>query len=351
MKIKRIILVCIIISVFFIFAALTWRSFMKDEKKIDSSEMKEYGVISLGRASIGIFDNYFIIGKSSQYEGMDLKVDNSISEKTFSSWIEQRWNEIKSSDKKNWEEYRPEINKLDNHKVWFKFNAFDIGTVSLPEIVYDGEGGVWFNNKAVFIAPKGAADADIKIPKLINKIREYSDINNKGFCFDIYCIDMPASKRETAHVTADFPYIKGLTLSVFVNTYTHEQNVFHSKRNLIDDSSSYPFSTKTSVAGYQKPTIMEVDGLKGEESFFGYSEKIKNDEYDNLIQARWYYPGTSGNPNDPEIEINLVYETKLDHKPSQNGWFDDETVKQTGFTAEKFLSMWNATLKSFKYPH
>ena len=43
-----------------------------------------------------------------------------------------------------------------------------------------------------------------------------------------------------------------------------------------------------------------------------------------------------------------MYEYETDYSPSQDGWFDDQTVKETGFTPEKCMAMWEATLGGFK---
>lgn len=206
---------------------------------------------------------------------------------------------------------------------------------------------MWLDNNVLFIAPGGAADADEKIPKMINKVKKNSE-NKKGFCFYFYCLDVPVSNRETADITVRFTSIDGLVLSTSIHPYTSQQNEFNSRWGY-GGGNSIRSLINIGVFEYKKPAILEIESLKGEQSIFGYSEKMGNGKYNNFIQARWYYPGTSGNPNDPEIELNLVYEVTLNHAPSQKGWFDDQTVKETGFTPEKFMSMWEATLKGFKH--
>lgn len=143
-------------------------------------DVEKYGTIDLGRSSIDIFNEYLIIGGQGYYEGMELKTKNAISEKSFFDWVNRRKSEIELSDKKNKGGFPHYFNEIDDHKIWFKFNAFDIGKPSAPEIVYDGEGAVWLDNNVLFIAPGGAADADEKIPKMINKVKKIVKIK-RGF--------------------------------------------------------------------------------------------------------------------------------------------------------------------------
>lgn len=100
----------------------------------------------------------------------------------------------------------------------------------------------------------------------------------------------------------------------------------------------------TSYSDAEKRT---VDGIVGEQDIFGQVDGI-NGHYETSIQVRWYHPGTSKDPNDTSVEIVLIYKFETDHKPPKMGWFDDATAKEMGLTPEKFMSMWEATLKSFK---
>lgn len=322
---------------------------MTDIPKVEVYAMEEQDRLPIGRASIGFFGAYKVVGNSAYYDGATLHGNNAVSEPSFLAWVDQRWKKIREKDAKLDIDHQPEIYRLAPHKVGFKFNALNIGKPSSPNWAYYGEGGVWFDNKALFISPGGAPDTTNKTPNIVGNAIEMKSKDAKGFCLDFYCLNLPVSSNESAEIAANFDGIDGLMLSVSISTYTSSQNDYFSERV---PSGGIIVSSVTDVAKflanyYSNAEKREVDGVIGEQDIFGVSDPIGH-EYSTAIQARWYHPGTSGDTSDPSIEINLVYEFKTDHKPSKSGWFDDETVKQTGFTPEKFISMWEATLKSFK---
>ena len=323
---------------------------MTTHSEAKTSEVAKHGQLLVGRSSIDVFEAYEIQSSSARYDEMILRVNNSISEKSFLDWSAKRWDEIKLGRGCGVEEFPNRVYKETPHAVWFKFNGCNIGDKESPRIVYFGEGGVWVNNRMLHIAPGGDPNADKSIPKIIKKVSEASSSSEKnGFCLDFYCIDAPISKNETANIKVAFPSVSGLRMMVKTETYTTEQNLFYSRRESDKKDDSVEDSAN-SVSGleYRSPSLRKINGIEGEENISGYSVKIKENEYMNIIQARWYHPGTSGVETDPEVEINLIYELRLNHEPSSKGWFDRQTVKETGFSAEKFLSMWEATLKSFK---
>ena len=317
--------------------------------EVQTFAMEERDRLPVGRASIGLFDDYKVVGGGAIYDGLTLRGDEAISEPSFMARVDQRWTKIKEDDAKQDAEHQPKMYRPSPYEVGFKYKYDEIDLKGYEGSYYYGEGAVWRDNKALFIAPGGDIDADKVIPKIITNIRKTESKNDKGFCLQFYCLDLPPSKYESADITVNFPAVKGLMLSSTVETYTSEQREYYSKRTPIGDiPAGYDLLGRLSGTIYAKPSMRQVDGLNGEQDIAGASEKISENEYNNYIEARWYYPGTSNDPHDPAIEINLVYEVRLDHKPSTAGWFDDETVKQTGFTPEKFMSMWEATLKSFK---
>lgn len=323
---------------------------MTTNLEVKANEVDKHGQLLVGRSSIDVFEAYEIQSSSARYDEMILRANNGISEKSFLDWSEKRWDEIKSARGCGAEKFPDHVYKETPYTVWFQFNGCNIGDKESPRVVYFGEGGVWINNKMLHIAPGGDPNADKSIPKIIKKVTEASSSSQKnGFCLDFYCIDAPISKNETANIKVAFPSVSGLRMTVKTETYTTEQNLFYSKRESEEQYNSVEDSTN-SVSGleYRRPSLRKINGIEGEENISGYSVKIKENEYMNIIQARWYHPGTLGVETDPEVEINLVYELRLNHEPSTKGWFDNQTVKETGFSPEKFLSMWEATLKSFK---
>lgn len=312
-------------------------------------EMKEVDRLPVGRASIGVFEKYNVVGSGATYDGLILRGDDALSETSFLEWVNRRWKDIQKVDVKKGVDHQPIIYRPSPHKVSFKYGYDEIDLKGYEGSYYEGEGAVWMNNKVLYIAPGGSIDADKRVIEIIKNVREFKDKEDKNFCLGFYCLDLPASNNESASINIKFPNINGLHFFIRIERYNSEQNEFYSKRTLIGEiPGGHRALGALSGTVYAHPSRRKVDGIEGEQDIGGASEKLSENKYNNFIQARWYYPGTSGDPDDPEIEISLVYETELDHKPSRSGWFDDETVKQTGFTPEKFMSMWEATLKSFK---
>lgn len=322
----------------------------KNMHHVNVVEMKEYDKLAIGRACIGIFGSYKVLGVFAIFNDLSLKGDGAMSESSFNKWIDNRWNIIKYEDEKNKVEIPPVITRKP-HAVSFKY---DYHETKLPNDSFyssKGEGAVWLNNQALFIAPEGGYEAYNKILKIIDNVTENRKTNNnKGFCLDFYCIDAPVSQMEHAGLNVSIIQYKGLRLSIDTETYTAEQNKYPSQRDgesraVIPNELIKKYNTGYEQYSRNKKRV--IDNIPGEENIWGISRGI-NGQYKTTIQAQWYYPGTSNDPYDPEIDITLIYEFEADHKPSNMGWFDDETVKQTGLTDEKFISMWEATLKSFK---
>lgn len=312
-------------------------------------KMEEHGRLKIGRASIGMFDKYKILGVYANYDGLILKGEDPVSEISFNKWIDDRWNTIKKENKKMNIDVPPSIYRKPNLAI-FKYNYKKTEVPGYSFSSFEGEGAIFLNNKVLFIAPKGGFEAYEKILKIINNIVEVGDSRDKGFCVDFYCINSPVSKNERAGVNVEMKSYSGVVLSVDIGTYTSEQNKYMSQRedrnfSSIEDN----LDEKVDVGSvyYIENNKRKVNNIEGEENVWGTSISMGG-EYYNVIRAQWYHPGISNDLNDPEIDISLIYEFRTDKKPSRKGWFDNNTMKETGFTPEKFMSIWESTLASFK---
>lgn len=343
---KRWILIIVLVA---LVAALTGYKVMTTIPKVQTFAMEEQDRLPVGRASIGLFNDYNVVGSLAYYDELKLEGNDAVSRSSFLAWVDQRWQKIREDDAKQDVQHPPRIYRPSPHEVGFKYGYQEIKTERYESSSYKGEGAVWMGNKALFIASGGGYNAYEKVINIINHISEIKSKDDKGFCLEFYCLNLPASENESAGVTINFHDIKNLMLSVTIETYTSSQNDYYSQRAASGGIilSSVMDMAKFMANYYSNAEKRQVDGLIGEQDIMGMTDHIGN-KYDTLIHARWYHPGTSGDTSDPSIEINLVYEYQLDHKPSRSDWFDDETANKTGLTPEKFLSIWEATLKGFK---
>lgn len=297
------------------------------EKQSNTVEMNKNDnhFVSVGRGKIIIPEDFKESGGEISYNDLDIVEKDNFSQKSFDTWVDNRWIEIKSKYARLSKDNPPVINRLSPYMVWFKFDYSQVD----DDIAYKGEGVVWNDNKAIFLSPGGMFTADKKIPKIIDKIKpKKGDERSDYFCGKYFCIEVPPSNNEEVSVVFDSLTTKGLKLSVKVNTLYDEQRSFR-----LGDI----FNNKK-----------EIDGVSGIQSFLGDSERSSNGTWYTSISSVWYYPGETKNSNLPEITITLTYEYETGHKPSKAGWFDDQTIKETGFTPEKFMSIWESTLTSFK---
>lgn len=345
-KTKKIFLILLLI-VFFIVFLIKWRNISMMIPQVKIFEMAEVDRLPLGRASIGIFDNYKVRTVSGNYDGLLLRSKKNVSETSFYNWTNNRWEEIKKDDSQWYREYPAEIKKILPNSVIFKFAYIDAGTLEKPDPSFKYEGAMWLDNKVLSIAPGGYFCENNIVYNIVNHVKEIKYIDNKMFCLDFYCLNLPVSKNETAEMIIDFPKTPGFSMRFFKENYTAEQNKYFSQRTP-SGSLEIPLSDLEGHISGLPTKIVKVDGIEGEMDVYGETEHIFGGGYRTSIETRWYHPGTSNDPSDPEISIDSVYTYETDHKPTKEGWFDDETVKKTGFSAEKFMSIWDATLKSFK---
>lgn len=308
------------------------------KNKMVITKLDEAYRLNVGRASVGVFSDYIYLHESASVDDVEISSKEAVSKAFFDQWVEKRWAEIKDDDNRRKRAVSPEIFKISPHSVWFKFSYVDIGKNGLSDPMFKGEGAIFQQNRALFLASGGSFGADKKIAGLLKDISFYAEgKKDESFCLGFYCINKPRSKKEFAEVSIQYPKYDGMVASFSTENYTSAQEEYSSTSS-INDEYSYCYSNNK---------VKIVGGLEGRETICGMSEPTVNG-IETSINATWFYAGMTGNENKPAITIRLLYEYKTTGAPAKNGWFDDDTMKKTGVSPEKFISIWESTLSSFR---
>lgn len=312
-----------------------------------SDEINNNGKIKVGRFYLRdkIFDGQKV-DSFMLYKGVAIEEVSSMSKDRFSDFVKNRWEEIKKKD--IGKSKPPIVYNVSPEKIWFKYDFWEFHRIERSGketnlSSYKSEGMIWNNNKLYVVARGGKESVDDIFPQIMEKI----NYENKGLCVNGYCLDVSPAEVESANITVTFNNLTGVSLMACVDNYDGDQMEYHSKH---DFSIDYLGQNNVSTFIYSNPSIVRIMGdknLEGEQRILGMTEKKGNGYYDTTIIANWYHPGTSRNPLDPSIEFTLSYKFSTKEAPSHTGWFDDETIKETGLAPEHFMSIWKATLNSF----